>query len=156
MKSVLNIDWNDCCWNWSSSTLTTWCEELTLLKRPWCWEIMKAVGERDDRKWDGWMASPPCRSWVWASPRRWWWTWKPGVLQSMGSQRFRHDWATELMYNTDSPSENKVCMLSDGWTSDDILWSMLIFQSFHIFKFISISASYLPLCFKNYSECYGY
>ena len=33
---------------------------------------------------------------VWASSRCWWWTEKPGVLQSMGSQRVRHDWATEL------------------------------------------------------------
>ena len=38
-------------------TLTTWCEELTHLKRPWCWERLK-VGEGDDRGWDGWMASP--------------------------------------------------------------------------------------------------
>ena len=42
----------------------------------------------------------------------------------------------ELMYNADSPSENKVCMLSDGWTSDDILQSMLIFQSFHILSLL--------------------
>ena len=34
--------------------------------------------------------------WVWASSRSWWWTGKPGVLQSMGWQRVRYDWATEL------------------------------------------------------------
>ena len=34
--------------------------------------------------------------WVWVSSRSWWWTGKPGVLHSMGSQRVRHDWATEL------------------------------------------------------------
>ena len=34
--------------------------------------------------------------WVWVSSRSWWWTGKPGMLQSMGSQRIRHDWATEL------------------------------------------------------------
>ena len=33
---------------------------------------------------------------VWASSGSWWWTGKPGVLQSIGSQRVRHDWATEL------------------------------------------------------------
>ena len=33
---------------------------------------------------------------VWASSRSWWWTGKPGVLQFMGSQRVRHDWATSL------------------------------------------------------------
>ena len=35
-------------------------------------------------------------TWVWASSRSWWWTGKPGMLQSMGSQRAGHDWATEL------------------------------------------------------------
>ena len=38
--------------------LATWCEELTPWKRPWCWERLKAGGEGDDRRWDGWMASP--------------------------------------------------------------------------------------------------
>ena len=31
---------------------------LTHLKRPSCWERLKAGGEGDDRGWDGWMASP--------------------------------------------------------------------------------------------------
>ena len=44
-KSVLNIHWKDWCWCWSSKTLATWCEELTHLKGPWCWERLKAVGE---------------------------------------------------------------------------------------------------------------
>ena len=35
-------------------------------------------------------------TWVWAHSRSWWWTGKPGLLQSMGWQRIRHDWATEL------------------------------------------------------------
>ena len=42
-----------------------------------------------------WMASPTWWPWVWASPGSWWWTGKPGMLQFMGSQRVRHDWATE-------------------------------------------------------------
>ena len=42
------------------------------------------------------MASPTRWTWVWASSRSWWWTGKPGVLQSMGSQRVRHAWATQL------------------------------------------------------------
>ena len=50
----------------------------------------------DDRGWDGWMASLTWWTWVWASSRSWWWTGKPGVLQSMGLQRVRNDWATEL------------------------------------------------------------
>ena len=39
------------------NTLIIWCKELTHLKRPWCWERLKAGGERDDRGQDGWMAS---------------------------------------------------------------------------------------------------
>ena len=63
-----------------------------------CWERLKSGGEGDDRDWDGWMASPTQCTWVWASSRSWWWTGKPYVLQSMGLQRVRHDWATELKY----------------------------------------------------------
>ena len=75
--------------------LATWCEELTHWKRPWCWERLKVAGEGDDR-WDGWMASPTLWTWVWVSPGSWWWTGKPGILESMGLQRVRHDWSTEL------------------------------------------------------------
>ena len=76
-----------------------WCEELTHLKRPWCWERLKA-GEGDDRGWeDDWMASPTQWTWVSVSSRSWWWTGKPGVLQSMGSQRVGHDWVTELNWS---------------------------------------------------------
>ena len=56
-KSVMNIHWKDWCWSWNSNTLATWCEELTHLKRPGCWERLKVGGDGDDRGWDGWMAS---------------------------------------------------------------------------------------------------
>ena len=79
-----------------SCILATWCEELTHLKRPWCWERLKGGGEGDDRGWGGWMASPTQWMWVWVNSGSWWWTGRPGVLQSMGLQRVRHDWATEL------------------------------------------------------------
>ena len=84
------------CWSWSYNTLASWCEELTHWKRSWCWERLRAGGERDDRGWDGWMALLTQWTWVWASSGRWWWTGKPGVLQSMGLQRVRYDWVTEL------------------------------------------------------------
>ena len=42
------------------------------------------------------MASLTRWTWVWARSRRWWWTGKPSVLQSMGLQRVRHDWTTVL------------------------------------------------------------
>ena len=92
-KSVLNMHRKG--WYWSSNALATWWEEPTHLKRPWFWERLKAGGEGDDREWDGWMASLIQWTWVWASSGRWWRTGKPGVLQSIGSQRVGHDWATE-------------------------------------------------------------
>ena len=74
-------------WSWSSSILATWWE--------WCWQKLKAGGDVDDRGQDGWMASLTQWTWVWASSGSWWCTGKPGLLQSMGSQRVRQDWATE-------------------------------------------------------------
>ena len=79
----------------NSNSLATCCKELTHWKRPWCWGRLK-VGERENRGWDGWMASPTWRTWVWVNSASWWWTGRPGVLQSMESQKIRHDWVTEL------------------------------------------------------------
>ena len=96
-KSVLNIHWKNWCWSWNSNTLATWCKRLTHWKRLWCWERLKAGGEEDARGWDGWVASPTQWTWVWAGSGSWWWTGRPGVLQSMRLQsRTRlSDW-TEL------------------------------------------------------------
>ena len=53
------------------------------------------VADVQDRGQDGWMASSTQWTWVWANSRRLWRTGKPGMLQSMGSQRLGHDWVTE-------------------------------------------------------------
>ena len=76
--------------------LATWCKELTHLKRPWCWERLTAGGEGDDRGWDGWMAALTQWTWVWVNSGSWWWTGRPSVLKSTGSQGVRCDWATDL------------------------------------------------------------
>ena len=81
---------------WNSNTLATWCRELTHLKRPWCWERLRAGGEGDDRGWDSWMALLTQWTWVWMDSGSWWWTGRPGVLWFMGSQRAGHNWATQL------------------------------------------------------------
>ena len=52
---------------------------------------MAGGGERDDRGWDGWLATLTQWTWVWASSKSWWWTGMPGVLQSMGLQIVRND-----------------------------------------------------------------
>ena len=82
--------------SWNSNTLATWCKELTHLKRPWCWERLRAGGEGDNRGWDGWMASPTQWTWIWVDSGSWWWTGRPGMLWFMGWQRVGHYWVTEL------------------------------------------------------------
>ena len=77
------------------TSFVTWCKEPTHWKRSWCWERLRAGGEGDDREWDGWMASLTQWTWVWANSGRQWRRGKSGMLQSLGSQRVGHDWATE-------------------------------------------------------------
>ena len=48
-RSILGVHWKGWCWSWNSNTLAAWCEELTHLKRPCCWERLKAGWEGDDR-----------------------------------------------------------------------------------------------------------
>ena len=105
----ISPDWKDWCWSWNSNTLATWCKELTHWKRPWCWERLKVKGEKDDRGWDGWMASLTRWTWIWVNSGSWWWTGRPGVLQSMGLQRVRHDWATELNWT------ELYCVFATAW-----------------------------------------
>ena len=101
-KSILNIHWKDGCWSWNSNTLATWWDGLTPWKRPWCWERLKAGGEGDNRGWDGWdcwMASLTQWTWIWVSSGSWWWTGKPGVLQSMGLQKSdTTEWLNWIFY----------------------------------------------------------
>jgi len=69
---------------------------------------------RDDRGWDGWMASPTWWTWVWVNSGSWWRTGKPDMRQSMGSQRVRHNWATELNW---TPYWLQCC-----WRARDCFW----------------------------------
>ena len=64
------------------NTLATWCEKLTHLKKPWCWERLRA-GEGDDRGWDGWMASPTQQTWF---------GWTPGVNDGQGGLACYSSW----------------------------------------------------------------
>ena len=71
----------------------------THFKRLWCRERLKA-GEGGNRRWDGWRASLTQWTWVWVNSGSWWWTGRPGVLQSMWLQRVGHDLVTELNWTT--------------------------------------------------------
>ena len=102
----------------------TWCEELAHWKRPWCWERLKAGEERDNRRWDSWMASPTRWIWVWASSRSWWWTGKPGVLQSMGLQSVRHNWETELDWTDHESCSNFFQYFISPYFLSNHLWAI--------------------------------
>ena len=71
-------------------------QEVTHGKRPWCWARFNAGTEGNNRGWHGWMASRTQWTCVWVNSMNWWRIGRPGVLQSMGSQRVGYDWATEL------------------------------------------------------------
>ena len=104
-----------------AETQAIWCEEMTHLKRPWCWERLKVREEGDDRGWDGWMGSPTQWTWVCVDSGNWWWTGMPGVLQFMGSQRVRHDWAAELKW---TELDRRKCK---DWDHEISSWKYLTF-----------------------------
>ena len=106
------------------NTLATWWEMLIHWKRPWCWERLKAKGEVSYRGWDNWMASLTQWTWIWANSGRQWRTEEPGVLQSMGLQRVRHDLATEqqapILWPPDAKSQLfvKDCHAGKDWRQE--------------------------------------
>ena len=53
-------------------------------------------GKRRGQQRMKWLASPTQRPWVWVNSGNWWWTGRPGMLQSMGLQRVRSYWVTKL------------------------------------------------------------
>ena len=97
------------------------------LEKTWCW----AGREGDNRGWDGWMASLTQCTWVWVNSGSWWWTGRPGLLQSMGSQRIRHNWAAELNWTElnsllYSPT---LTSLHDYWKNHSLDYTDLCWQS---------------------------
>ena len=65
-------------------------EKILMLAR------LMAGGDGDNRGWDGWMASLTQWTRVWVNSGSWQWTGRPGLMESMGSPRVRHNWVTEL------------------------------------------------------------
>ena len=73
-----------------------------LMRRTDSFEKTWMLGKIEGRKRRGWQRMrwldgiTTQWTWVWVRSRGWWWTRRPGVQQSLGSQRVRHDWVTEL------------------------------------------------------------
>ena len=57
---------------------------------------IEAGEERDDRGWDGWMASLTRWTWIWVNSGSWWWTGRPGMLRFLGLDTTEHLNWTEL------------------------------------------------------------
>ena len=86
-------------WCWSSNTLATWSKNPLIGKEPEAGKDWRQVEKKTtENEMAGWYLTE--WTWVWASSRKQWRTGKPGVLQSMGLQRVRHDWATEQQQRT--------------------------------------------------------
>ena len=108
-------------------------EKTLMLGLSSIFQRLKAEGEGwDNRGWYDWMASLTPWTWVWVSSESWWWAGKPDMLQSVGSQRVRHDWATEL-----------------NWTEDAIKWKIL--RSFWIELALSPRTS---ICVRRKGDTY--
>ena len=110
-------------------TLTTWREEPTHWKRPWCWERLRVGGEGGDRVWDGWMASSTQWTWMWPNSR-----WYEGqgslVCCSPCGCRDRHDWVAERQWNSAHatlPSNLKTLMFPHFqlWFTDSMRWKVV-------------------------------
>ena len=82
-------------------------------------KIVKA-GEGDVRGWDGWMAS--LTRWTWASSGSWWWTGKPGMLQSVGLQRVRQTERLNWYVNIFSIFVLRVIYGVVQWLRERTLW----------------------------------
>ena len=62
-------------------------------------EVKWALGSITMNKASGVAFSLTWWTWVWATSGSWWWTGSPAVLHATGSQRVRHDLATELNWS---------------------------------------------------------
>ena len=86
----------------------TWLKWLSMHGKDWRW-VEKGTTEDEIL-----VPSPTQRTWVWVNSGNWWWTGKPGILQSMGSQRVRRDWATE-------PNWDISAQVKDDWIISDVI-----------------------------------
>ena len=85
--------------------------------------------------------------WVWVDSRIWWWTGRPGMLQSMGSQWVGHDWRTELNW-TDSPWSCKASDMSEKPFTHLLFTCLRTFHSHdtsHTFQHQHLRESQCPL-----------
>ena len=102
--------------------------------------LVKIEGRRRgvDRGWDDWMESLTQWTWAWVNSGNWWWTGSPGMLQSMGSQRVRHDWVTELNWMANNIEHLFMWLFAVFMSS---LKCLLKFWSFFLISLMSFQIS---------------
>ena len=117
----------------------------------------KGMTEDEMAGWHHWL-----NTWVWVNSGSWWWTGRPGVLQSMGSQGVRHDWATELKLNSFAYTfVNLLLLVASSWPLPIFLHINLLFYNFSYSLFVKNTnvlymfsifhlISSLPLNFYDY------
>ena len=104
--------------------------------KDWRWEMGPT---------DGWLASPTQWTWDWVGSRSWWWTGRPGMLQSMGSQRVGHDWVTKL-----TDWQCGVILVADGHIVDmQCNWGSLSFWTPFFFFFFTLKYTKVVLLVLN-------
>ena len=103
---------------------------------------------RNDRGWDDWMASLTQWTGGWASSRRWWRTGKSGVLQSMGSQRVRHDW----MNDNNSPPGTSSSALVTPQNHPGSFSNVSVFGSYplEILIWLDLNGAGVWQCFQSF------
>ena len=126
--------------------MATWHKELTHWKRPWCWERLRAGGEGDNRGCDGWLASPTQWTWVWAKSGREWRKGRPGMLQSMGSQRMWHDLGIEQQQRYISLSPPLGLLPSELLCASPQAWAVL-----KLSFYVSVSPTRVQLSLEHES-----
>ena len=103
-------------WQTSSKARTCWARFPLEDGLPW-WINVK---ESSCQWFDPWVRKRPWRKWQptpVSLPGKFHGQRKPGRLQSTGSQRIGHDWATELDWRNSSEIKGKWCYLNISWTS---------------------------------------
>ena len=138
-RSVLGVHWKDWCWSWKSNTLATWCKELTHLKRPWCWEGLKAEKKgmtKDEMV--GWYHQLSGHEFEWTL----------GVGDGQGGQACCSPWGCKELDTTERLNWSELNRhIHNSWYSLDLKYPVPLSSYVHLYTIM------LDFSFSQYSQC---